>query len=317
MLDQKYRLEIRLLKFQDYIRRKPNSPFGYYGLGVQYMLSGKPAAAERMFSHALKIDPLYTPAKLGRLEILLYTRKYLAATRYYQKNADCFKKKNIYGLRIGRATSQLYCSRSFFRHMGNMRSTFVFGERFGMLQKMFDSNTGNLVAALLLAMHFLKQQREDARAHEIYRSCVQMPGLNDKLRWDLVQILSKEQPAILEDPAIACMFEAMPDGVGNSEYASFLLSQFIKQQDQDKVLKAFSELQKKHLYPDRKTLWQYIYFCRKKNLWTPLLTNCCQRLLSCGWVDGLLADTVRELKVRGLAENTREMDALLSLYGYL
>ena len=182
MLDQKYRLEIRLLKFRIISGENQTAPLAITGLGFS-ICCRKACFSRENVSHALKIDPLYTPAKLGRLEFLLYTRKYLAATRYYQKNAVCFMKKNIYTLRIGRATSQLYCSRSFFRHMGNMRSTFVFGERFGMLQKMFDSNTGNLVAALLLAMHFLKQQREDARAHEIYRSCVQMPGLNDKLRW--------------------------------------------------------------------------------------------------------------------------------------
>lgn len=53
-MDQKLLLDIRILKFQDYIRRKPERPFGYYGLGVQYLLSGTPRLADKMFMQALK-----------------------------------------------------------------------------------------------------------------------------------------------------------------------------------------------------------------------------------------------------------------------
>ena len=56
-MDQNTLLDIRIIKFQDYIRRKPNSPFGYYGLGVQY-ISNKHQLADKMFTQSLKIDPV-------------------------------------------------------------------------------------------------------------------------------------------------------------------------------------------------------------------------------------------------------------------
>lgn len=317
MADQKMRLELRAIKFQDYIRRKPNNPFGYYGLGVQYMLSGKPALAERMFARALKIDPNYVPAKLGKLEYLLFDGKYLTACRYYRKNSDCFSNKKIYLYRIQRIVSRLYRTRGFYRQTRSLSSLFVFSNGYGLLQKMFDNQPENPVVNILLAMFFLKIRSEDERACVVFNLCVRMEGIVDKLRWDLVQVLSKEQPEITQDSGIAGMFSALPEGAVSSKYASFLLSTFIGQQDQNKILKAFSDLQKSHAWPDGKTLWKYLYFCRSGNLYSPSLLACCQRLVSSGWIDGFLATLVKELKSRGMAENTRELDKLLGLYGYL
>lgn len=311
------RLDIRLLKFQDYIRKKPNSPFGYYGMGVQYMLAGKPALAEKMFARALKTDADYVPAKLGKLEFLLSDGKFLAACRYYRKNSIGFSAKKIYLKRIQRFTSRLYRTRDFYRHSRSLGSLLLFADGYGLLQKMFDNEPDNPVVNLLLAMFYLKNHSSDERARVVYNLCVRMEGITDKLRWDLVQILSKEQPAILQDPAVAGLFSAIPEGAVGSKYAGFLLSTFIGQQDQNKILKAFSDLQKSHSYPDSKTLWKYLYFCRNHNLWNPSLTVCCQKLAGSGWIDGFLAGIVKELKNRGMAENTREIDRLLSLYGYL
>jgi tetratricopeptide (TPR) repeat protein len=317
MADQKMRLDIRLVKFQDYIRKKPNSPFGYYGMGVQYMLSGKPALAERMFARALKIDADYVPAKLGRLEYLLCDGKFLAACRYYHKNSGCFSAKRIYLNRIQRVASRLYRTRSFYRQSRRLGSMLLFANGYGLLQRMFDNEPDNPVVNLLLAMFFLKAHSQDERARVVYNLCVRMEGIADKLRWDLLQALTKEQPGLLQDPGIAGLFSAIPESAVGSKYASFLLSTFIRQQDQDKALKAFSDLQKSHSYPDGKTLWKYLHFCRSNNLWSPSLTVCCQKLAGSGWIDSFLAGMVKELKNRGMAENTRELDKLLSLYGYL
>lgn len=317
MSDQKYRLDIRIIKFQDYIRRKPGNPFGYYGLGVQYMFSGKPSQAERMFSQALKIDPEYVPAKLGRLEVLLAEKKLLSACRYYQQNAEVFRQKKLFITRIQRMTSELYRSRGFYRYTGTLKSIFVFGERFGVLRRMFDSETDNMVAAILLAMFLIKRRTEDKYACSVFKRCVGMDGINDRLRWDLMQALSKELPSIWEDPCIAGMFSTIPDGACSNRYASFLLSRFIQQQNEEKVLKAFALLYKNHIFPDRKTQWQYLYFCRTREIWNPAMFSCCQKLLASGWVDSFVASTVKELKKRGMAENSREADNLLSMYGYL
>lgn len=316
MTDQKMRLELRSIKFQDYIRKKPGSPFGYYGLGVQYMLSGKPASAERMFARALKLDADYVPAKLGKLEYLLFDGKYLAACRYYRKNSGCFSAKKIHLYRVHGIVSRLYRTRGFYRQSRSLGSLFVFANGYGLLQRMFDNEPDNPVVNLLLAMFFLKNRSEEERARVVYNLCVRMEGIADKLRWDLVQMISKEQPAVLQDPGIAGMFSAIPEGAVGSKYAGVLLTAFMQQHDRNKVLKAFSDLQKSHAYPDGKTLWKYLHFCRSGNLWSPSLSACCQKLASTGWMDSFLANMVKELKNRGMAENTRELDRLLGLYGY-
>ena len=68
MPDRKLQLDIRIVKFQDLVGRKPDKPFGYYGLGVQYMLSGKPNMADKLFTQALNIKPGYMPAILESLK---------------------------------------------------------------------------------------------------------------------------------------------------------------------------------------------------------------------------------------------------------
>src|SRR5690554_3684584 len=128
MLDKKLRLDIRLVKFQDLIRRKPDKPFGYYGLGVQYMLSGKPNMADRMFLHALKIKPGYMPAILGRLEFLISEKKFVSAARFYQKNRELFLRKKIFEARANRITGRLYHGKVFHLYLNTMRSLFVFHE---------------------------------------------------------------------------------------------------------------------------------------------------------------------------------------------
>lgn len=316
MADQKMRLELRIIKFQDYIRRKPESPFGYYGIGVQYMLSGKPASAERMFARALKIDPSYVPAKLGKLEYLLFDGKLLAACRYYRKNASDISAKKVYFYRAQKIASQIYRTRRFSHQLRSSGSFYLFSERYGLLQKMFDNERDNPIVNLILAMFFLRKRREGERARVVYNLCVRMEGITDKLRWDLLQTLSKEQPAILQDLDIAAKFSGIPEGCFSSKYASFLLSSFMRQQQQSKVLKAYSDLQKNHATPDEKTLWKYLHFCRSRNLWSPSLTACCHKLASSGWIDSFIASMVKELKSRGMAENTRELDKLLELYGY-
>lgn len=316
MSDRKMKIELRLVKFTDYTRRKPDSPFGYYGMGVQYMQLGKVTQADRMFERALKIDGNYLPAKLGRLEFMLMSGKYLAACRYYHKNRLGLGEKKIYRKRVQAMTGSLYRTRGFYRHTRNFGALFAFSKGYGLLQKMFDNEPDNPVVNLLLAMYFLSRRQDDERARVIFNLCVRMEGIGDKLRWDMLQSLSAETPEILQDAEIAGMFGCIPEGAHGKPYASFLLSRFMQQRDKYKVLSAFSEMQRNHIFPDRKTLWHYLKFCRDMNIWNSSLLTCCQRLLSSGWVDGLVAKTALELKNRGVTDNTRELDRLLTLYGY-
>ncbi len=316
MLDQKLRLDIRVVKFQDYIRRKPESPFGYYGLGIQYMLSEKYSMADRMFQHALKINPHYMPAKIGRLEFLLYEKKYVSAARYYYKNKSAFQKKTLYTTRVQRITSRLYYNKGFSLYMKKIRSRFVFKEGIGILQRMFNNGPDNPIVNLLLSMFFLKEGIDNEKAFVLYNICVTMKGIEDGLRWDLIKALSKEQPDILHNEHIAGLFSSIPEGALDNGYANILLNHFITLQDKERVTGAFLALQKRHIYPDVKTLWQYLVFCRNNNIWDNMLFLCCRKLIDSGWIDKVVAATIRELKIKNIAESTRDLDKILLLYGY-
>lgn len=315
-MDQKMRLDIRTIKFQDYVRRKPDRPFGYYGLGVQYLLAGMPNQAEKMFTQALKKDPGYVPAKLGTLEVLLTEKKYIAAARYYHKNRNSFLWKKIYTKRVHNVTSSIYLLRSFSAYLGKFRSVFAFDEKIGALQKMFGSNTENPVVNILLAMYFLKKEKNDEKAFMLYNLCVCMDGIIDRLRWDLVHVLSKKQPAVMRDAKIAGLFRSIPENAYRTDYVNFLLSSFMAQQDMEKVADAFSELHKRQLIPSKRTMWEYINFCNNNNVWNSTVASYCQNLIENGWVNSYLFSTAIKLKEKGIIDSRNNIFKILSLYGY-
>jgi len=317
MLDKGLQLDIRIVKFQDLIGRKPDKPFGYYGLGVQYMLSGKTNMADRMFTQALDIKPGYMPAILGKLEILLMEKKLVSAARFYQKHSDLFGRKKIYTTRAQRITGSLYLGKFFYHYLKTIRSVFVFNETIGILQRMFIADRSNPVVNLLLAMFFMKEGRENERASVLYNLCVNMEGIPDKLRWDLVKILAKDKPDILGDEKIAALFSTIPESALGNPYANFILKQFILLGDTDRINRAFTEFNKKHSFPDSKTMWQYIDFCRKNDIWNSAVFACCQKLIDIGWIDKIVAEAIIGLKNKKIGEHTRNMEKILSLYGYM
>ncbi|HEY8423065.1 MAG TPA: hypothetical protein VIL05_15195 [Thermoclostridium sp.] len=315
-MDQKLRLDIRIIKFQDFIRRKPDRPFGYYGLGVQYMLADMPNLADKMFSQALKKSPAYVPAMIGKLEVFLRENKYIAAARYYDKNRSVFVRKKIYIKRINNIVSNIYLSRGFSDYLGKLRSFLAFDEKIGALQKLFGSSKENPVVNILLAMYYLKKGKNDDRACPVYNLCVNMKGITDRLRWDLAQALSTKQPAILRDVKIAGLFQSIPENAYKTDYVNFLLSSFMAQQDMEKVMNAFSELNKKQFIPSKKAMWEYLLFCKRNDIWNSTVALYCQKLIESGWINSILASTAIQLKNKGIVNANNGMFKILSLYSY-
>lgn len=314
MFDPEIIIDIRVIKFQDYIRRKPNRPFGYYGLGVQYMLSGKPAMADKMFMQALKVDPCYVPAKLGKLEFLLSQKRFGAAARYYNKNKDLFCRKKISKTRINRITSRLYVSKYLNMRKRGLYSQLLLKENIIALNRIQNKTSNNPVTNILLSAFRLKDGRGDEKAIKLYRYCVELDEISDKLRWDLLQALAKKDLSLLFSNKIAGLFSAIPENAFGTDYADLLLKTFISLGNEKKVIYAFSCFQEKHLAPCTKTLWRYLFFCSERNILNSSLSYCCQKLISAGWIDRLLTTAIKDLYKKGLWENTREMDKFLSLY---
>lgn len=316
-MEQKSLFEVRIIKFQDYIQKKPDRAFGYYGLGMQHLLEGKPGPADKLFIKALNRNPSYTPAKLGRLEALLEEKKFIAAARYYQRNLNSFQGKKIYKKRVNEIVSSLYPSHLFSVNSGTFRSFFIFDEKIGILQRMFKNSAQNPVVNILLAMHFIKNEKNDEKVLAIYKLCVGMDGINDRLRWDLVQTLSKKQPAILRDAKIAGLFQSIPESSSlRIDYANFMLSCFMAQQDEEKVMNAISSINDRHLAPTSRTMWEYINFCHNKDIWNSTVALYCQKLIESGWINSFLSSAAIQLKNRGIVDPTNRMFTILALYGY-
>ena len=312
-MDQELLVDIRIIKFQSYIKRKPTRPFGYYGLGVQYMLSEKPVLADRMFMHALKLNPKYIPALLGKLEFLLAEKRFAAAARYFNKHRDLFCKKEIHKKRIHRMVSRLYMTKSLSRRGKSIISQLLLKENYFAINRIYNKTKDNRVVNILLSSFYLQDARVDEKALKLYRYCIKLEEISDKLRWDLLQTLSKKEPELLLCNKIAELFSAIPENAYGTDYANFLLTNFIYSGDQKKAIDAFTSFQAKHIIPCKKTLWHYLFFCREWNIWDPSLTYCCQKLIVTGWVDGLLTSTVKELKRRCLWQNSREYDTVFLL----
>lgn len=316
-MNQKLKQDIRIIKYQDYIRRKPDRPFGYYGLGTQYLISDMTGLADKMFVQALKKKPDYVPAMTGKIDVLLRTGKYLAAARYYQKNINIFQRKKVYSLRVHQTASNIYSLRCFSAHLGKLRSSFAFDGKIGVLWKMFSRNSNNPVVNILLAMYCLKNGKSDDKALMLYNLCVKMDGIGDRLRWDLLQAISKKQPAILKDFKIAGLFKSIPENAYGTEYANLLLSCFIARQDLDRVNLALSEFCKRHVMPGKKVMWEYINFCSINNIWNSVVASCCQHLITeCGWINSLLSHAAFQLKNKGIVDSDNRMFDIISLYGY-
>ncbi|NLY17400.1 MAG: hypothetical protein GX045_00190 [Clostridiaceae bacterium] len=316
MLDQKLLIDIHIIKFQDYVRRKPNRPFGYYGLGVQYKLAGKPAMADKLFTDALKHDPHYIPALLGKLEILLDEKRYAAAARFYDKNRALFCRKKIYIKRINRMTSSLYMSKSTSMRGKNLFSRLVLKENQIFLTRIQTKSKNNPVSNILLSIFRLKSGRKDEKTLNLFRFCLELDEINDKLRWDLLKVLSEKEPKLLFTGKIAGLFSSIPENAFGTDYADFLMINFINSGNVKKVMGAFSGYLAKHMAPGKKVLWRYLYFLRERNIWDPSLSYCCQKLIDSGWGDHLVAGTIKELYKRGMWDNLKEMENYLSLYEY-
>jgi len=315
-MDQKLRVDIRIIKFQDYIRRKPDRPFGYYGLGVQFLLLDSPGLADKMFTQALKKKPDYILAKLGRLEVLLVENRFVAAARYYRKNSSAFSGRKIYAKRIHEIVSNIYTRRGFSVYINRLRSSLVFDEKIGVLHKMLGSDAQNPVVNILLSMYYLKSENNCDKAMMLHNMCIGLEGINDRLRWDLLQAISKKQPAILNDAEIAGLFRTIPEQAYKTDYLNLILSCFIAKQDTEKINDAFSELGKRQIMPSKKIMWEYIHFCSSNNIWNSTVALYCQYLVENGWINSFLSQVALQLKNKGLADPGCRMFKILSLYGY-
>lgn len=316
MFDQDLTLDIHIIKFQDYIRRKPNRPFGYYGLGMQYMLSGKTVKAGKMFMHALMLDPRYVPALLGKLQFLLAEKRFAAAARFYEKNRELFCRKRIIIRRINRMTSRIYMSKSLHMRGKNLFSQLVLKENLVFLNIMQGKFNDNPVANIMLSIFRLKSGRTEEKDLKLFMYCLELEDIADKLRWDLLQTLSKKDPKLLYSYKIADLFSSIPENAYGTDYADFLLTNFIYSGDAKRAIDSFSGFQARLITPGNRTLWRYLFFCRERNIWDPSLSYCCRKLMDAGWVDHIVAGTIKELHKRGMWDNLKELEKFLSLYGY-
>ena len=88
-------MDIRIIKYEQYIKENPEKAYGFYCLGRLYFNLGKYNAAENYFKKALSLDEGYTRAIIALIELYVYKKKFIKAVFLFP-NTDKILIKIIY-----------------------------------------------------------------------------------------------------------------------------------------------------------------------------------------------------------------------------
>lgn len=330
-MDAVTRMEIRIVKYQDYIKRHPDKPYGHYCLGVLNHRAGRQAQAIACLKKALQLKEDYAPAILEWLSIMLDQGDYRAAARLYAKHRDIFRCCRIYRVRLHRLLGALYNRpgpvpegfRGFFGWFreGTMSLRRLIGgsqpaRRSGGFAALFDTDPTNPVTNIVLAIRHLRRGSDSPGAMSLYHLCHDLEGLPDNLRWDLVRRLSRALPGFMEDERILSLFDAVPDNMADPGQANRLLRHFLSTRREDSILASIRTMQAGHIAISNRNQWRFVQYCVETGRPDKSLVPCLRNLISQGWVDSVLARAASMLFEAGLLIRAGDVNRVLTLYGY-
>jgi tetratricopeptide (TPR) repeat protein len=314
-LNQK-KLDLRMLKYKNYIRRHPKKAYGYYCMGKLKLTMGQHKDAVELFNKALFLDDEFIYARIGLIECHIAKRRLVKASGYFQSHAESFAKKNIHMLRLVKAVSS-YCGRTDLdtNHMGLFQLV-VFRYEIFSLKNSYIRDPANIVTNLLLCINYLSSKVSDDKAMVVYNTCVRLDGLCDNMRWAIVNKLSKDDLSILENIEIAAMFDAIPDKDCPSVYINTIFEASLKTKSIKEIKKIFNSINENDKVLSLPNQWKYILKCTENSIYDISVYKCCKKLIGAGWVDNILAETLYRLKELKIIENTANEEKVLGLFGY-
>lgn len=310
------RIDIRMVKYENYIKNNPHKPYGYYCMGKIQIYKGFYKKAESYFNNTLELDKNFVRAVIGLIEVYMYQGKHLKAVYLYNRYSNHIKNKNIYTVKLVRAVSSLYNANKLNPSEKRIISRLVLNHIIKSVYKILKRQPNNPVLNLILCMNFLYSHEKNKESYRIYMTCINMDGLDNNLRYSLVQILSRMGIDILHNDQIASKFSDIPSSECKAEYVNRILKAAIKSGKINNAKKMLNSIGISEKSIPLSSLWMFIYWSREYSIYDKQVLQCCRKLLKSGWVDKLVAQTFFILKELSIARHTDNEDRILKLYGY-
>jgi pentatricopeptide repeat protein len=310
--------DIRILKYENYVKNNPEKPYGYYCLGKLHMQNSNLKEAESHMKKALELDRYYTRAKLGLIEILILKGKYIKAVYLCSKYKRSINMRNIYKKEIAEIVSSQFNSSKLDPACQSLVSRVFLNYFINSAKRILKKQPDNPVLNLLFCIYCLHNHQEDSTAVELFKKCVVLDGLDDNMRWALIKALSSTDSAVLKNEAVAGKFAKLPDAKDcTADYTNIILLSALKSGKLEKALSILDSMDSLGIFPPPSSLWLFLYQCSENSVYNNLTFKCCSRLLKSGWVDKLVAATFIRLKDLDIAHQTDEEEKILKFYGYV
>lgn len=309
--------DIRIIKYEDYIKKKPDKAYGYYALGELYLRTNRYLSAISYLKTALSKKPDYAFAIVSLIDAYFSAHNYYKAVCLYLDNRTVIDKKNIFKVDLNRRLSNLFLKKVFPPKNPGIIEGWSYKASIKKLTVLFNKNQDTQITHLILSMHYLNSGVRNDHSLVLYNLSAGLPGLNDNLRWDLVRNISKDNSNILKDKKVASYFDSIPDEGCSDEYANILLSAFLDTKNDSKISKAISYMISKNIVISKNNLFRYINYCFANNIFNTTVYRCCVKLLKSGWVDNIIAQMVLRLRDYKVIKDISEVTPILNMYGYL
>lgn len=323
MTRSEVRLDIKIIKYENYIKKNPKKAYGYYSLGKIYLLGKQYKKAETYFKQALSLQKDYMLAVVGLITVNIYRGKHLKAAKVYRQYIQKLAAKNIYQRRICRAISSYYLAGSFKKNQESVISSWRFMLSIKAMHQWTDTDVSkkdrphNLVALMLQTISYLSNYEKESlptQVIDVYLYCAKLPGLHDDMRWQLIQRLSIDLEADQNDEMIS-LFETIPKN-GTATLTNKIFKMALKKQPFYKIRQLYEAASETRVSLSLENLWMYVKMCSEQNVWDKSVYICCSKLLSQGWIDKVIAQAINTLKAKNIVSDIAKEQQILALYGY-
>lgn len=310
----KMRFELKMLKYENYIRENPKRPYGYYCLGKLQLSTGNAKAAETCFKKALELDRFYARARLGLIETQILRGNIIKAAYLYNKYSRSLAKKGVYRKELIEFISCEFSSNKINPVKLAFLYKFILKHFMKPQKSKSEKYYRNPVLLLFMCIYYLYSQKTDETSLKVYNECIKLDGLDNNLRWAIVKVLSLQDSSIYQDDMIAGKFTALPSKGCSIEYGNTILKSALKKGNIKKVESILDSLEQMSSFIPLPSLWMFLYLCNKSSIYNDRVLKYCSRLIHSGWIDQLVVKTFLTMKELKIARQTEEEDRILEFY---
>lgn len=318
MKNKTKKMDIRILKYEEYVKKHPQKAYGYYCLGRLHLMTGKYKLAEEYFNKSLAKDSDYVLAKVGLIEASVFKKKFLKAVYLFTKYRRDIIDKYIYRVKLVRGVSSFYRKDDIFRNQGGgLFSVLLLNYSIHYIKKLVDKEASNIVLKLILCMYYLKTGEKSFYTVQLFKTCVYWDGLDDTLRWTLIERLAELGDKLFYDVDIARKFSTIPDSKCSNEYVSMIFNTALRKNDKAKIVRVYEAANKYNKSISTGLLWRYICWSKDNSFFDPSVYDCCKKLMKLGWMDKVIAHMLLKFEEKKAVKLEDETEKALKLFGYM